>query len=114
MTKLSDYLNTELRRRQWSMRELARRAGVSASQVSDVVGERTKPGADFCIAVAKALGDPPDYLLRLAGILPSLPDRNEEHWLWRVWTALEEMTPEEREEVIAYAYWKRSQEIEGE
>ena len=86
---------------------------MSPAQVSDVVGDRSKPGADFCIAVAKALDVNPEHLLRLAGILPSLPERGEDHWLWRTWSVLEDMSPEDRRDVIAYAMWRRSQSKAG-
>jgi len=73
MSKLSDYLNTQIIDRGWSKSELARRAGVSISQTTDVLNERANPGAEFCIAVARALGNPPEEMLRLGGILPPLP-----------------------------------------
>lgn len=73
MSKLSDFLYEELERRGWSKRELARRAGVSNTQVTDVMNERTNPGADFCIAIARALGESPEAIMRLAEILPPLP-----------------------------------------
>ena len=71
--KLPDYLNAQLEIRGWSKSELARRAGVSRTQTIDVLNSRANPGADFCISVARALGDPPEELLRMAGILPQLP-----------------------------------------
>lgn len=55
------------------MRELARRAGISHAQVSGVISDRTNPGADFCLAVARALKDEPEKLMRMAGLLPALP-----------------------------------------
>ncbi len=60
------------------MRELSRRAGISHTQIADVVNSRANPGADFCIAVARALGEQPEKMLRLAGILPPLPPAVEE------------------------------------
>jgi transcriptional regulator with XRE-family HTH domain len=78
MSKLSDYLNTEIEDRGWSKRELARRADVSSTQVTDVMNDRTNAGADFCVAVARALGEPPEDILRLAGILPPLPPAVQE------------------------------------
>lgn len=73
MSKLSDYLNEQIERRGWSKRELARRAGISSAQVTDVLNERANPGFDYCAKVAGALGLPPEKLLRMAGILPALP-----------------------------------------
>lgn len=73
MNILSDFLNTQLEQRGWSKRELGRRAGISSTQVADVISGRSNPGADFCISIARALGEPPEHILRLAGILPPLP-----------------------------------------
>jgi len=73
MSELSDFLNKTIEDRGWYKRELARRAGLSSGQVTDVLNDRTNPGCDFCISVARALHVPPEDLLRMAGILPSLP-----------------------------------------
>jgi len=73
MSRLTDYLNAQLDDRGWSKSELARRAGVSSSQVIDVINERSNPGPEFCIAVARALGDHPEDLLRMGKYLPPLP-----------------------------------------
>jgi transcriptional regulator with XRE-family HTH domain len=73
MSKLSDFLNDEIEDRGWSKRELARRSGISSAQVTDVMNERAKAGAEFCVSVARALGEEPEDMLRLAGILPPLP-----------------------------------------
>lgn len=76
MTTMSDKLSTwivrEIEQRGWSHRELARRAGVSQTAVSGTLSGDRKAGADFCIKVAQALGEPPEKALRLAGILPPL------------------------------------------
>jgi transcriptional regulator with XRE-family HTH domain len=73
MSKLSDFLNDEIEERGWSKRELARRSGISSAQVTDVMNERAQAGAEFCVSVARALGEDPEDMLRLAGILPPLP-----------------------------------------
>jgi transcriptional regulator with XRE-family HTH domain len=69
MSALSDWLADELTRRGWSHNELARRAGVSQPNVSAIV-KGQNPGCDFCIKIAAALGESPEKVLRLAGILP--------------------------------------------
>lgn len=74
MTKLSEYISNELNERGWSLRELGRRSGFSHPYISAILsGQRTNPSADFCIAVARALGKDPVNILRLADILPPLP-----------------------------------------
>jgi len=73
MNTLSDWLATQLETRGWSQRELSRRSGISPTQISDIISGKANPGADSSIAIARALGEPPEKLLRLAGILPALP-----------------------------------------
>jgi transcriptional regulator with XRE-family HTH domain len=73
MSNLSDWLVSELNDRGWSQRELGRRADVSQTQISNVINKSANPGADFCVSIARALGNPPENLLRMAGILPPLP-----------------------------------------
>ena len=78
MDKMSTWLSTVLSSRAWSMRELARRAGVSHTQIGNVINGQAAPSADFCIAIARALQVSPEPVLRRAGLLPSLPPEVEE------------------------------------
>lgn len=71
--KLSLWLGKELERRGWSHRELARRAGVSQTAVSQAISEERKVGWDFCAAIAGPLDRTPVEVLRLAGLLPPEP-----------------------------------------
>lgn len=69
-----DWLNTEIKKRGWSLRELGRRAHLSATTISDVISTKAKPGYDFCIGVARAFQLPPEVVLRKAGLLPSITE----------------------------------------
>ena len=71
--ELGTWLASELKQRSWSMSEMGRRAGYSSTHISDVINGTTNPSADFVIAVARALGESPEALLRLAGHLPDAP-----------------------------------------
>lgn len=73
MSNLSDLLVKELQKRGWSQRELSRRSGISPTQISHVISEQANPGSDFCLAIARALRYSPEEIMRLAGLLPSLP-----------------------------------------
>lgn len=74
MSELTTWLNQEVDQRGWSFNELARRADVSSGHVSLVMTERQKPGYEFCVKVANALDEPPENVLRLAGLLPPIPE----------------------------------------
>lgn len=71
--KLSVWLTRELKKRGWSHRELSRRAKVSQTAVSEAISEGRNVGCDFCLKIAKALGEPPERIFRMAGLLPALP-----------------------------------------
>lgn len=67
------WLVAELEDRGWSQRQLAKRASMSATSVSQVITEQRDPSPDFCIAIAHALRLPPEDVLRRAGHLPPKP-----------------------------------------
>lgn len=74
MSEIGEWLANELKTRAWSSSELARRADISQSSVSNVLTGKQIPGLEFCKGVAKALDLPADRLLRLAGHLDYMPE----------------------------------------
>ena len=68
---LATWLKHELKLRGWSMREMARRTGVSHTAIINLVNGRTNPSAQFCLQIAEALQMPPEEIYRSAGLLPS-------------------------------------------
>jgi len=73
MSKFVTFVNTNLEERGWTYNELARRANLSSGGVSRVMTGQRNPGFDFCVGIARALSEPPEKMLRLAGLLPALP-----------------------------------------
>ena len=73
MSEFTAWLNDAIQSRGWSISYLARQSGFSQSLASDVLNEKVEPSANFAIAVARALGEPPEALLRLAGHLDAAP-----------------------------------------
>jgi len=71
MDDLATWLKREIRARGWSMREMARRAGVSHTAIINVVHGHTRPSAQFCLQLAEALQAPPEDVYRRAGLLPA-------------------------------------------
>jgi transcriptional regulator with XRE-family HTH domain len=74
MTEIGDWLGQQLQERGWSSSELARRAGVSQSSVSNVLTGKQIPGLEFCKGVAQALDVRTEELLQRAGHLPPMPE----------------------------------------
>ena len=69
------WLNSELDRRGWSRSEAARRGEVSASMMDKVIGGFSKPGLRFYRGIARAFNMPMEDVLRMAGILPTVPNQ---------------------------------------
>jgi len=67
------WLVNELEDRGWSQRELARRASVSQTTVSEVLSGQRRPTWDFCAAVARAFHVSEDRLFVLGGLKPPPP-----------------------------------------
>lgn len=91
MSEFADWINAQLLERGWSGNELARRAGVSSAGFHQVMTDTHGPGLNFCLGVAQALGERPERVLRLAGLLPPIaPEVAEEEQACRV---LRELSP---------------------
>lgn len=72
------WLNEEMDARGWKGAELARRAGLDPSSVTNVLNTMRRPGIEFCTGIGRAFGLPPEQVLRRAGLLPAVPDDYEE------------------------------------
>lgn len=100
--KLITFIENELKTRGWSHRELARRAGVSQTSVSGTLAGQRSPGADFCLKLAKALGEPPEKMLRLAGLLPSVPILDGSPEIQEFLEIARNMSPNTRQQALKY------------
>jgi len=72
-----DWILQELERRGWTQSELARRAEVTAATISTILSRQKSAGVDACLGIARAFGEPPVKMFRLAGLLPPLDTRKE-------------------------------------
>jgi transcriptional regulator with XRE-family HTH domain len=68
-TELVKWITEELEARGWSVRELARRSGVSHGAISNVLTGQRQAGWDFCAAIAYPLDQTPIEVLVRAGKL---------------------------------------------
>jgi transcriptional regulator with XRE-family HTH domain len=73
MTKFSNWLDEELKSKNWSHAELARHAGVHQSTISMIYSGQRGVGPELINAIAHALKLPPETVFRAAGLLPSAP-----------------------------------------
>ena len=63
------WFQNELNEREWSYRDLEKKAGVSKALTSMVLSDQRKLSWDFCASVAKAFGYSPINVFLLAGLL---------------------------------------------
>ena len=111
MDKFKPWLLQELKNRSWRRVDFAHRAGLSMASLSDVLNGIYRPGPDMCKAIAQALGEPPEKLFRLAGLLPPLPEAEDE-LLYELLETFQRLTPEKRREALDYAGWQRQRQQE--
>jgi transcriptional regulator with XRE-family HTH domain len=103
----SKWLNDILNERGWTHSELARRAHMSPSQVSDIIAERNEPGLKFYINVAQALKIPLVTILRVAGVLEPAPGQDaSELELLELLETMRKLPPEDRYEIFNYAAYR--------
>lgn len=71
MEAFIEWLEEELKKRDWQPADLARRAGLHTGSVSRILTGTRRPGADICRGIAEALKVPPEIVFRKAGLLPA-------------------------------------------
>ena len=101
-----DWLRQQLELRAWSYQDLADRSGLSKGTIGVVMTEKQNPGFEFCKCVAQAFRMRPEEVLRIAGLLPSVPGDTDDPSLSQWWEFGKELTPEERQEAVEYALWR--------
>lgn len=97
----SNWLANEIKQRGLSFREIARQAGVSHTLVSRILSGDMPVSADFCIKVASVLKVSPEFLLRMAEILPPL-ETFENATMEEINEALKNLPPDQQRQVLEY------------
>ena len=99
--ELRDWLMDELQKRNWSIRELASRAGIPHSSISRLNSYNERIGFKTCVAIAGALNVPPISVLERAGLLQRVPqDTQETRLLKHIYQDLDEAG---RRQLVEYA-----------
>jgi transcriptional regulator with XRE-family HTH domain len=104
--ELSDWLIVQCRERHLSQSEASRRAGLGINAISEIKHGRT-PGLKVCKALADFFGVSPLYVLRLAGLLPPVPER--ERFYEEICWVTEKLSAGERQLVLDFARWRLQQ-----
>ena len=69
MVTFPHWLIDQLRERDWSQADFARRSGVARATISRILSGQRQPGVDFCNSAAHALGIEPSVVFEQAGLL---------------------------------------------
>lgn len=91
-----EWLDEELRGRRWKRADLARATGMTSSTMTRIFNGERKPGPDLCNAIADALDLPPETVFRKAGLLPELPE-DDDQFLSETIEAFKRLSIEERQ-----------------
>lgn len=124
--ELSNYLQDELRRRGWSLTQLANKAGLPKQTVSNVINNpEANPELPTYVGLSEALGVSLAFLLERAGYAVERLDDPEEStrqiarqieafpWLQPILQWLLDLDPEDRAGVVAYFEALRRQRGRG-
>jgi transcriptional regulator with XRE-family HTH domain len=95
--KFSSWLQSELKKREWSQADLARKSGVSTGQIARVMDNTRGVGPESLVQIARALSIPPVHVFEMAGILPTGSKNDADEWSSRMIGMLNEIGPEGRE-----------------
>lgn len=99
-TEIGEWILQEAEARGWSLREVARQAGLSQPGISHVISGDRNPGPDLCLGLAKAFDYPPENVFRMAGLLPPEPPRKGR--LRRVLWMVNQLSPERQDLLEEY------------
>lgn len=95
-----DWLLNELKKRGWSQSELAKRAGLAPSTISNILNANKGLGEVSLSAIAKALNVPTEIVFRAAGFLPKahiMTEQKEE-----ILYLFDKLSEQEKKDAIRY------------
>lgn len=76
---ISEWLQDEINDRGMTAAELARKSGVSAPQITRLLSGQRGVSELSLRAISEALGIPPEVAFRVAGFLPPVSEKTEDH-----------------------------------
>jgi transcriptional regulator with XRE-family HTH domain len=97
---LSEFVESEMRKRGWNQADLARFTGMTTGGVSMLLNRTRKPNPDTLIALAKAFTIPAETLFRVAGFLPEVTtiDSQKEELLY----LFDQLPEKEKKDLLKY------------
>lgn len=104
MENFSDWLRSELDKRNWSQSDLSRYSGISPTQIGRIFSGERSLGLESLVALAKALGISPITIMRKLGLLSNSGGEDVKFDDWEF--LLNQMSPEDQEELRQIAEMK--------
>ena len=106
ISDLPTWLEHEMKTRRWRPADLAKAAGIYPATLARVLNGDRKAGPDVCKGLARALEVPPDWVFRLAGLLPELPGTEDDLTLKEINEIAKNLSLDERREAREYLLWR--------
>lgn len=103
---LIEFLEQELKRRTWKPADLARASGLPDATISRILNRLSNAGPDVCVDLAAGLGEPPEKIFRLAGLLPPLPGGEDEKSIGEAMDLFKRLPLDRRIEVLDFVAWQ--------
>lgn len=100
------WLEGELAARNWRPADLARAADLPQATVGNVINGNREVGLKVALAIAGALGLPPDTVFRRAGLLPAQPGPERDPTFQEILEVMRSLSPDERREIVDYALFR--------
>lgn len=111
--EFESWLISEMKARYMTQSDLAKKAGVSPTAISNVLSQQRSAGTELCQAIARALGYPPEYVFRQAGLLPPKKTTTDPAFD-RFEARLALLTPENRERIYRLIELEYQMQLEEE
>ncbi|RJO64988.1 MAG: XRE family transcriptional regulator [Candidatus Omnitrophota bacterium] len=109
MTDFVEWLEDELKQRDWNRNELSKRGGIDSGLVSRILNRERNAGIETLLAIAVAFNISPEVVFRAAGLLPPLNNKRQvaEHI---VNYKLGELSEDQLDDVLAYIEFIQSRD----
>jgi len=108
--ELVSWLVSEMNKKNWGIRETAKRAGVSHPTISDIIAGN-QPSLITCKKLAKLFNCPELVIIRKAGLIQSEMDPNDDFDQWK--HILDQLPQHDRDELLRIAQIKVEYQIKS-
>jgi transcriptional regulator with XRE-family HTH domain len=101
MSNFSNWLRSQMNKRNWTNRETSRQAGIDHVTVGKLLKEKTPATLENCTALAKAFGEPVNSVLHIAGLMK--PDGADDDISPDLYQYIKRMPADEQAELLEHA-----------